>query len=133
MIAFTENSARVVPRMLGLLAIAAFLGFCALFQTDQPFPLRVGVGVVVAILGAVCLRVGVRLLSGRHLTVTLGPNGFRCENIAAEFVPWSVVTSMKEIPIYIGGQYTLSVVEVNFQVFFTTMKSYAQAYGGQTG
>jgi hypothetical protein len=114
-IVFTENPERVVPRMLVLLAIAVLLGLGALFQTDKPMPFRVGTGVLVFFLASVCLRLTVRLLKGRYRAVTLGPNGFRCDEIAPEFIPWSAVTSMSEVPVSFHGRYQFSVVEVRIE------------------
>ncbi|RUU86652.1 MULTISPECIES: hypothetical protein [unclassified Mesorhizobium] len=114
-IVFTENPERVMPRMLVLLAIAMFLGLGALFQTDKPMPIRVGTGILVFFLASVSLHSTVRLLRGRYRAVTIGPNGFQCNEIAPQFVPWSAVTSMSEVPISFRGRYQFSVVEVRIE------------------
>lgn len=112
---FAERPERVMPRIIGLLGIATFLGLCAWFQADKPMPIRVGTGDLVFFLTSVCIILTMRLLRRKCRSVTIGPDGFRCEQIAPEFVPWSAVTSMTEVPISFRGRHHFSMVEVRIR------------------
>lgn len=109
---FKETASDIVPRILGLSALAAFVATTVWLSPELPVIVRlVGVAATSTLL-AICAVELTKLILGRHRVLKLSPQGFTDTNIAPETVPWTSVERLSIVSAAFRGRQRDIAVEV---------------------